>query len=340
MSESFRNPSRCIIVLGVHRSGTSALAGVLTMLGADAGSKLMPARDDNPKGFWEHADIVAAHDRLLEHLDSSWDDELPLAHGWWRREGVSSYRDELRDILLRDFSRSALWILKDPRICRLLPLWLDMLRELRVQPNFVISLRDPGEVARSLERRDGIPDAKAQLLWLEHLLEAERRTRDHPRVTIAYDDLLADWRAAARRVSQVLSLPLRLDDAKVSAQIDGFLEPSLHHHRAAGQQQSGHPITALAREAYQRARAVPAERLGDALAFARDRVEEIGALVAPWAIRMRMLDRRAKDLERRVEELEARLGHTERYVERVRTSLSWRVTRPFRVIARWLSFAE
>ena len=340
MSEASQDPSRCIIVLGVHRSGTSALAGVLSMLGADPGPSLMPAGEDNPKGFWEHADIVAAHDQLLGHLGSSWDDELPLAEGWWRRADLSSYRDALRDIVRRDFSRSPLWILKDPRICRLLPLWFDILREVGARAHFVICLRDPDEVAKSLEKRDGIPAAKAQLMWLEHLLDAERWSRGQARVSVAYDELLADWRGTVQRIGQALSLPLRIDDPKTAAEVDAFLEPSLRHHRGAEQQPPGHPIAAMAREAYQRARLAPAERLGEALAFAQDRVREIGALVAPWAVRMRALDHRARELELRVKELDRRVEQTEQLLARVRSSVSWRITRPFRALGRLLSIID
>jgi hypothetical protein len=340
MSGSSQNPNQCLIVLGVHRSGTSALAGVLSMLGADPGPSLLPAREDNPKGFWEHAEIVAVHEKLLDHLGSAWDDELPLADGWWRQAGVSSYRDALRGIVQRDFSRSALWILKDPRICRLLPLWLDILRDVGARPHFVICLREPGEVAQSLERRDGIPNAKAQLLWLEHLLEAERWSRNYPRVAIAYDQLLADWRAAAQHIVQVLSLPIRIDDPKVNAQIEGFLEPSLRHHSGTGPEQDDHAISKLAREVYQVAKTAPTDSLADALSFAAERVGQMSALIAPWAVRMRTLDRRAKEREGRLKELEGQVAHLEQLLGRVNSSLSWRITRPFRVIGRFLSIVK
>lgn len=310
------------------------------MLGADPGPSLMPAGEDNPKGFWEHADIVAVHEELLERLGSSWDDELPLAEDWWRQASVSPYRDALRGIVQRDFARSPLWILKDPRMCRLLPLWLEILRDVAARPHFVVSLRDPGEVARSLERRDGMPAAKAQLLWLECLLEAERWSRGYPRVTVAYDQLLADWRATSLRVVQGLSVPLRIDEPKAIAQIEAFLEPSLRHHRGAGQEEPDDEISAVARQAYQRAKSVPADRLGDAIAFAQQRVSEMRAIVAPWAVRMRTLERRAKELEGRVKELEGQITQRERLLEEATSSLSWRITRPFRVIARLLSMVE
>ena len=71
--------SRSIIVLGMHRSGTSALTGVLSYLGADPGPSLIPGIEGiNPKGFWEHSEIVKVHNNLLTALGSSWDDERAL----------------------------------------------------------------------------------------------------------------------------------------------------------------------------------------------------------------------------------------------------------------------
>ncbi len=330
MSQSSENSNRCLIVLGMHRSGTSAVAGVLSMLGADAGPSLMPAREDNPKGFWEHADIVAVHEKLLAHLESDWNDVRRLPDGWWRRADVSPYRNELRSIVRRDFSRSALWMLKDPRIGRLLPLWLEILRDAGVRPHFVICLREPAEVARSLERRDGMLAAEAQLLWLEHLLDAERLSRGYPRVTLAYDQLLADWKAAALQVAQVLSLPIRVDDPNAIARIEGFLEPSLRHHVNSGRDEDDHPIAGLAREAYRLAKSVPLDRLGGALAPVDERVGQMVALVAPWAVRLRSLENKLPDLEERnasLEEVAAVIG----------SSTSWRITAPLRALSRALS---
>lgn len=333
MSESSENSNRCLIVLGMHRSGTSAVAGVLSMLGADAGSSLMPAREDNPKGFWEHADIVAVHEKLLAHLGSDWNDVRRLPDGWWQRADVSPYRDDLRAIVQRDFSRSALWILKDPRMCRLLPLWLEILRDVGARPHFVISLREPGEVARSLERRDGILAAEAQLLWLEHLLDAERWSRSYPRVTLTYDELLADWRAAALRLGQVLSLPIRIDDPRAVARIESFLEPSLRHHSNAGQEEDDHVLAGLAREAYRLARTVPPDRLGDALASLDERVSQIGALVAPWTVRLRTVEKKLTDLE-------GRNAWLEEVVAAMSSSTSWRITGPLRAMSRLLSVVK
>ena len=171
-----RSRNSALFILGMHRSGTSALTGVLSLLGVDPGPSLSPGMAGvNPKGFWEHQEIVTIHERLLGALDSSWDDARLLPADWWQLPEVTAFRSELLAVLRRDFTTSPLWLLKDPRLCRLLPLWLDIIDELGIAPHFILCLRHPNEVAMSLSRRDGISTEHATLLWLEHLVESEHQ---------------------------------------------------------------------------------------------------------------------------------------------------------------------
>ena len=73
--------SRALLILGMHRSGTSAVTGALALRGVYLGQDLMPPGPDNPRGFWEHAGVVAIHERLLEALDRRWDDLRAMPAG-------------------------------------------------------------------------------------------------------------------------------------------------------------------------------------------------------------------------------------------------------------------
>lgn len=316
-----------LFVLGMHRSGTSALAGVLSMAGADPGPSLLPAMAEvNPKGFWEHKDIVAIHERLLDALNSSWDDERPLPAGWWRLQKVAVFRAELLAVLQRDFAASPLWLLKDPRQCRLLPLWLGILEELDIEPHFLICLRHPGEVAKSLERRDDIQAARANLLWLEHLVDSERWTRDLPRVAITYEQLLDDWRTVLQRIAVQLSLDLSCDDTTF-ARIDAFLEPSLRHHNSQAESAEEGRECALARAAYV---LVAGEGLDSTIArFEEIRAEaaEIVERTAPWSAEICTLRKRYAILDKQHSATNADL---QAEIARVKKSFSWRITKPLR----------
>jgi hypothetical protein len=329
-----RTRSSALIILGMHRSGTSALAGVLSLCGIDPGPSLMPGvAGVNPKGFWEHQEVVAVHERLLETLNSSWDDERPLPAGWWRQPEVAPYQDELLALLRRDFSASPLWLLKDPRLCRLLPLWLVILRELDVTPHFVICMRHPGEVAMSLERRDGIPAERASLLWLEHLIDSERGTRSLPRAVVTYEQLLADWCSTLRHIASHLSIPLALDGA-VAGKVSAFLEPALRHHchEPAGELEHGH-IFGLASEAFDLATGSDLDAAAGRLDVIHEEIVRLAGQVAPWGTEICALKKRNAALALQSLRLEVANADLEAELTRVKATVSWQVTKPLRFLA-------
>lgn len=220
-----------IIVLGMHRSGTSAMAGILACSGVDFGQHLYPAQDNvNDKGFFEHGPIVDCHDELLLELASSWDDPRPLPAGWTERASVTAYRQRLTTIVRGDFHAAPLWGLKDPRICRLLPLWHAILSDRGVRSHYVIVVRHPLEVAASLARRNGISRDKSLLLWWQHQTQAEAQTRGQPRIFVRYDELLSNPENLLHRLGETFALcwPRGSDEAR--AEISNFLTPALRHH--------------------------------------------------------------------------------------------------------------
>jgi hypothetical protein len=196
---------RAVIVMGMHRSGTSAVAGCLQRLGVDFGPRLMPPTPANPRGFYEHIDIVNLHDRLLLAAGASWSDTGRKAPDWLATaDAAGRFRDDLRQILRRDFGAAPLWGVKDPRLCHLLPFWQPLWAELETQPLFVLVLRDPVQVAASLRQRDGFSLGKGYLLWLQHVLAGERATRGCERVFVDFGEFLADWQQALAPVGVVL----------------------------------------------------------------------------------------------------------------------------------------
>jgi len=218
----------------MHRSGTSALAGALRLVGADLGRNLMPATTFNPEGHFEHAELVAHDERLRDALGSRWDDLRPLPRRWWERRRVAGFDGERRELLRREFGASRLWAVKDPRMCRLLPGWTPALHALGGDWHYVLIARDPREVARSLAARDEFPAWKSHVLYLDHMLAAERSTRDHTRAFLTYEERLEDGPAVLRRIGEELDLGW---SARVTAEtqlLHAFLRPRLRHHTAPG----------------------------------------------------------------------------------------------------------
>jgi hypothetical protein len=320
--------SQAIIVLGMHRSGTSALTGVLRLLGVELGKALNPADSAvNPKGFWEHADIVAIHDRLLESLGSYWDDERPLPAGWWEKEDIRPFRDEIRNVLQRDLTGAVIWGLKDPRMCRLLPLWMALFQELACQPLFILALRDPAEVARSLNKRDGFTEPQSCLLWLAHMLEAEFLTRGRPRVVVPYEGLLADWRGTTDRISQALNLRWPLASEPTALRVDSFLDPTLRHH-TGNIALPNHPACSLATEAYDLLVATELDLAK--LDRLRARSAEFVDSLSPWSGPLQRSKSLSRQLSGSIIRLEIENAALKTEIARIKRTVSWRITAPFR----------
>lgn len=224
------NQRKAILVLGMHRSGTSALTRVLNLLGVDISHELWPADEANKKGFWEDPRIFSIHDDMLGALGRSWHDLRDLPEGWLESEPAQHACNQLVELLADEFSESALWMVKDPRICRLLPLWKHVLRRLDVAPYAVLALRHPDEVAQSLKARNAHSITETRLAWLEHTAEAVYGSASWPRAVVSYDQLMGDWIGCVQRVEKELSLSWPVDLVGVQSAIEGFLSKDERHH--------------------------------------------------------------------------------------------------------------
>ena len=227
---------QAILVVGMHRSGTSALTGVLVSLGAATPRTPIKPNASNPKGFWESEVLMRFHDRLLASSGSHWADWRRFNPDWAALPAISDFADELRGLIKQEFGNARQFVIKDPRICRLLPFWLDQLQDLDIEPRVVLSLRNPLEVAKSLEARDGISPRTSLLLWLRHMLDAEAETRHLPRSVVGYGELITDWRGVVDRLTRELGFNWVRRSAKVEREIDAFLTSGLRHHQVTDYQ--------------------------------------------------------------------------------------------------------
>src|SRR4051794_9430892 len=117
---------QAIIVLGMHRTGTSALAGALGLLGVRLPARLMPSAEDNPKGFFEPNQVVSIHERLLASIGSHWFSYGRIPEEWFASAEAAAFADELAEAVREDYGDAALFVVKDPRLCRLMPLWQEV----------------------------------------------------------------------------------------------------------------------------------------------------------------------------------------------------------------------
>jgi hypothetical protein len=229
-----RKPQRVgILVLGMHRSGTSALTRVLSLLGCDLPNHLMGANPTNEAGHWESQPICQLNDRILASAGSDWHDWQELNPGWFQSPKADEFREEALAVLDSEFGNSRLFVLKDPRICRLAPFWLDVLREAGAEPRVLLPVRNPLEVAASLHKRNGFDLSLGHLLWLRHILDAEFASRGVPRFVTSYDGMLGGWNSMAERAQAALGLNWPRLSLGTASEIDGFLADRYRHHHAA-----------------------------------------------------------------------------------------------------------
>jgi hypothetical protein len=228
-----RVADRVLLVLGMHRSGTSALTRVLNLRGAALPGELLPANQANVAGYWEPAAVVAWHDEFLAAAGSAWDDPTAFPAAAFETPAAETFVERVADLLRHDLASAPLVVMKDPRACRLVPLWRRAIARAGREPLMVLIVRHPLEVAASLQRRDGIPVAQALLLWLEHVLAAEASTRGDRRAVVTYDQLLGDWSSTIARIERNIDLALPATGADADAQVDAFLSADLRHERVA-----------------------------------------------------------------------------------------------------------
>ena len=216
----------CILVLGMHRSGTSALTGVLSMLDVYLGSELMENNLANVKGYFENNLIYKFNDDLLSRADSSWDDLF------FEEEKITNLviNNELNNLIINEFKHSDLFAIKDPRIVLLFPVYKSALEELDINIKIVIPFRNPAEVATSLRERNGFSLEKGMLLWAYHLLLAEKYSRGFDRVFIEFNELMSDTKGTLTLISEKLNINFMPKYALSKKQINEFIEPELKHH--------------------------------------------------------------------------------------------------------------
>lgn len=215
----------------MHRTGTSAITRVLALLGIDLPRHLVPGVPaNNDLGFWESVPISAAHDRFLASIGSAWDDVSPIPSSVFASTKADAFVDELTELLLAEYGDSSLFVAKDPRLCRLIPIWIAALERFGARPSFVITTRNPLEVAGSLHARDGFSGTKSCLLWLRHLLDGERGSRGFPRVFVSYERLLRDWVGTSEHIARELHLFWPQSGHEAHHKIEEYLSSELRHH--------------------------------------------------------------------------------------------------------------
>jgi hypothetical protein len=169
------------LVLGMHRSGTSAVTQLLALAGAGLPANVMPGDAHNEKGYFEPWRIAMFNDERLRAAGGAWDDVFSFPFRPLPADEEAAWLARGEALFASEYGEVALPLLKDPRVTVLMPFWQVLFDRLAIAPRCVIPVRHPLAVAGSLARRDGFSAEKSVLLWAAYMLAAEAYTRDLPR---------------------------------------------------------------------------------------------------------------------------------------------------------------
>ncbi|HTL97217.1 MAG TPA: hypothetical protein VL181_00300 [Holophagaceae bacterium] len=315
-----------LLVITSSRSGSSSLAGVMSMLGAALPATLLGAGPGNQRGHFEPQLLLEINDEVLAVHGATYWDPVMVPAAWFGSEEAEGFIQRIAATITEEYRNADLPVIKDPRLCRVAPLYVEALRRLGYEPMAVLPLRHPGESAGSLSHRDGTPSETAELLQVKELLGADRFSRGLRRVWTRYDDLLQDWRGTMERVASGLGFtwPVPLDQA--AAEVEGFLAPGLRRFDAAASHAGAGSLAIRIWEALQAGVAGDEASARAELDAVRAVTDELDRLSGPWQTSL---------LLRAAASSEEAAAHG-RHLKRIRRSVYWKLTGPLRLIGRGL----
>ena len=215
-----------ICVLGMHRSGTSMVAGMLARAGVDFGpsQEQLPANQSNQLGYFEHQQIAyQVNEGLLEHYGGAWKSPPIFPPDWLDDEDIETFRQRAKSIVA-NFDKPGKWGWKDPRTSLLVPFWQSVLPNL----SFVICVRNPLDVSISLNLRDGLSIQRASELWYRYTSDALKFTQGQKRVVVFYEEFFHSPSAETGKLIEFLGLS---DNASPS-HLASSIHARLRHHQS------------------------------------------------------------------------------------------------------------
>ncbi|HSC19611.1 MAG TPA: sulfotransferase [Rhizomicrobium sp.] len=181
--------AQLIVVTGMHRSGTSALAEVLVHAGAWFGDPMLAAPGrQRPLGLVERTDFLALSEAAMRACGARWHDVFGFRPAW-ETQKAQALRQRFASELLPDLLARNVSVLKDPRLSFLLPLFLPAMPTDTV---VVLIVRHPLEVAMSLAARNGFSIPFGVALWEAYNRHAALLTRQLTSVFIPHRQLIRE----------------------------------------------------------------------------------------------------------------------------------------------------
>jgi hypothetical protein len=224
------SPRTIVVVLGMHRSGTSLCAHVLSCLGIDMADELL-VHSSNGKGHWERLELMELHDRMLAICNRGYFTplhDLALPEAWWADPKVQAIKREILVFLQRRMGVMPFGF-KDPRTARLMPLWNQIFRELNLAPKFVLCLRNPAQVARSLRDRDHLDPQTGEYRWFIYLTDIFQSLGKQEFCLVEYEDWFTEPGRNLGKLQQFLEIEWPGSEPDLQLAVSEIVDSELRH---------------------------------------------------------------------------------------------------------------
>ncbi|KQB11297.1 glycoside hydrolase family 99-like domain-containing protein [Rhodobacter capsulatus] len=206
------------------------LTRLLNIAGYALPGNLLGANEGNKTGHWEPQFLIDLNQSFLNRIGSDWSDWSEIDFDAIPKDTLSGYQTALQSWARTELGGRSSLVLKEPRSCRLAPPMLAALADEGFETRILVPYRNPLEVAQSLEARDGIALRRGVLMWIRHVLDAERFSRGLPRSFVDYSDLMADWAAELLRISRDVRLDRLSRIDEIAEEADSFISDEHRHH--------------------------------------------------------------------------------------------------------------
>ena len=223
-----KSRQRIVVVLGMHRSGTSAVTRALKVLGVSLGDSLMPpAEGNNSKGFWEDTKLNQFNISLLLELGLHWDSVCPVTQADADYLCNKGFLSDAAFLLRERMDKEPVFGFKDPRVAKLMPFWERVFESIDCEVCYVLAVRNPVSVIKSLENRDGFCGQKSYLLWLDYVTSSIAYCADKKVFVIDFDRLIQN--PVDHLHDLAAHFDLVIDEQQLSEYETDFLDSELRH---------------------------------------------------------------------------------------------------------------
>jgi hypothetical protein len=333
---------RLVVVLGMHRSGTSAITRSLSVMDVSLGNNLIPPVElNNAKGFWEDVEINAINNQMLLALGTDWYRLAPIEQDDIELLNKKGYLIGAVTLLCQKTEGVTVLGLKDPRIIKLLPFWQKVIEKCKLNPSYVITLRHPLSVVKSLAQRDGLDARHGYLLWMGHVIASLSGTNGCDRVLVDYDCLMQSPEFEVNRIAK--SLDFKVDPMELQVYQAEFLDENLRHTAfSLDDLMFDKACPQLVLEIYKVLLDVASDKIDIAAQELQNKIfcwaEEFERLKAPLMLADKLFSEKVSNFEQiaslhqTLVERDAELSRLNQKLVELHASTSWRVTKPIRSI--------